>query len=66
MRIFPGVRTPHSHVLKAINGLNMAKNKVVEKDHPGQVAGVTQAEASGTQVRGYSGAGTKGNAILEV
>lgn len=64
--MFPGVRTPHSHVLKTVDGLNMAKNKVVEKDHPGQVADITQAEASGMQVQGYSWVGTKGNIILEV
>lgn len=64
--MLPVVRTPHCHVLKAVNDSNMAKKQILEKGHPGQLADVRQREAIGTQVQGFCGVGTKGNTVLKI
>lgn len=56
----------HSHVLKAINEANIAKNQVLEKGHPGQRADVRQGEATGMKVQGCCEVGTKRTTILEI
>lgn len=64
--MLPVVRTPHSHILKAVNDSNMGKKQVLEKGHSGQLADVRQGEAIGAQVQGFCGVGTKGNTGLEI
>lgn len=50
--MFPGARTPHGHILKAINDTKMAKNQILKKGHPGQLADIRQGEATSAQVQG--------------